>query len=208
MLFRRLFFASSPKLYFMKTLTCKWLGMVRYGWLSVSPLSCGPENTPSVGNPLPPSPKCGKVWKWWSDNLTVSLVYLAAWVKVYPRVPILSFRIINNYSEKQPSGWLVLLRIFSVFAVWISAYGHGASPFSSQITVTFSSPWRNITTCSNPGVRCLVFFKLPWLCQGFSWQNDKRIIIIWRKLSEQEPILTRIVLGVRICFRNQNPTIA
>ncbi len=45
MLFRELFIASNPK-WLLETLTCTVYEMIRYGWLSVSGLSCRPENPP------------------------------------------------------------------------------------------------------------------------------------------------------------------
>ncbi len=40
-----------------------------------------------LATPPPPPPSIGNVWEWWSDNLNVSLVYLAVWAEDCQAIP-------------------------------------------------------------------------------------------------------------------------
>jgi hypothetical protein len=87
-----------------------------------------PEKPPFLFLWQPPArgPGRDRVWKWRSDNLTVtvSLVYLAA-------------------SEQT-----VLPGFGFAFALWISAHGHGIITYHYNL----SSSSKNFTTCFNPAV--------------------------------------------------------
>ncbi len=76
--------------------------MVGYGWPSVSCLLFRIENLhpPLCGNPSPHLIR-DRIWKWWSENLTVSLTYLAAWAKDQ-RASTCELWFFYNCSEKQP----------------------------------------------------------------------------------------------------------
>ncbi len=89
MLFRRLFIASNPKYLFGNPdWYIKWLGTVDR---RLSSLVFRPEEPPHphfCGKPPPPPHmERDRVWLWWGNNLTVSLVYLAAWAEEGQAIP-------------------------------------------------------------------------------------------------------------------------
>ncbi len=74
--------------------------------------------------PLHP-PEHDRVWKWWSDNLNLWLVWLFGkrTVKLYPGAFILSFGFYSKFSEEQQIGWFAWIGM-NTFTLWINAHRH------------------------------------------------------------------------------------
>ncbi len=75
-----------------------------------------------------PSVERDREWKWWWNNLTVSLVYLAVWAEDGQAIPQerLCFELwfFSNCSAKQPSGQFYLDLDWH-WLLWINAHGNG-----------------------------------------------------------------------------------